>query len=174
MHERLEYLKKKLIETGAVKYGDFILSSGKKSNIYIDIKLASTFPEILNLISNLMADSIGKVDRISCIELGAVPLAVAVSLKAELPVAIFRKIRKEYGTGGDLIGEIRSGEKICVIEDVTTTGKSVISVIDRVRKAGGDVTEVIVAVDREEGAEEIIESLNIEFKPILRKSDLMG
>ena len=173
MHERLKYLREKLIEVGAVKYGDFVLSSGKKSNIYIDIKLACTYPEILDLIAELMKDSVGDVEKISCIELGAVPLAVAVSLKTGLPLSIFRKRRKDYGTGDDLIGEIKPGEKICVIEDVTTTGNSVISVIERVAERGGEVKEVIVVVDREEGAEKRIKSLNVEFKPLLIKSQLM-
>ncbi len=173
MHERIEYLKNKLIESGAVKFGEFILSSGKKSNMYIDIKRASMDPEILDLISDLMADSIGEVEKLSCIELGAVPLATAVSLKTKLPLTVFRKMKKGYGTGDDLIGEIGSGERVCVIEDVTTTGKSVMSVIERVRRAGGSVREVLVAVDREEGAEKRIKSHGIEFKPILKKSDLL-
>ena len=120
-----------------------------------------------------MKNSVGDVEKISCIELGAVPLAVAVSLKTGLPLSIFRKRKKDYGVGEDLIGEIKPGERICVVEDVTTTGSSVISVIERVAERGGEVKEVIVVVDREEGAEKRIKSLNVEFKPLLIKSQLM-
>ncbi|MDI9642751.1 MAG: orotate phosphoribosyltransferase [Archaeoglobales archaeon] len=160
-------LVRRLIEVGALKFGDFILSSGKKSNVYVDIKLAVTYPEILEMIGSEIAEILKKyeVDRIACIELGGVPIATAVSLKTKKPLVIFRKELKNYGLGGDMIGEIREGERIAVVEDVITTGKSALSVAERVKKKGGKVVTLVAVVDREESG--------MKFESVLKLSDLI-
>ncbi len=161
----------KLKEVGAVKFGDFILSSGKRSNVYVDIKTACTYPEILREIAKQMAERVRGLDfdRIACIELGGVPLAVALSLEVKKPYAIFRKEKKSYGIGGDLVGEIKGGERVLVVEDVTTTGKSALSVVRRVEERGGKVVAVLTVVDREEGARDLIPNL----VPLLSLSDIL-
>lgn len=160
-----------LKEVGALKFGNFILSSGKKSSVYVDVKSACTHPKVLKIIAELMADKLKKVsfDKIACIEIGGVPLAVALSLETGKPYVIFRKERKDYGLGGDLIGEIKVGESIVVVEDVTTTGKSAFSVVKRVEERGGKVVAVLTVVDREEGAENLIPNLI----PLLKLSDIL-
>ena len=133
-------MKDKLVDmlkdVGALKFGEFILSSGKKSNVYVDIKIACTYPEILRTIAKLMAEKLREIkfDKIACIELGGVPLAVALSLETNKPYVIFRKEKKSYGVGGDLIGTIEQGERIVVVEDVTTTGKSAHSVVGGLKR----------------------------------------
>ncbi|AKG91933.1 orotate phosphoribosyltransferase [Geoglobus ahangari] len=155
----LEMLK----DAGAIKFGDFVLSSGKRSRVYIDVKQAITKPEVLEAIASQMAEKLRNVefDRIACIELGGVPIAVALSLKTGKELVIFRKKRKEYGTGDDRIGEIRKGERVVVVEDVITTGKSARSVIERVEELGGEVKAVIAVVDREESDLEVISLLKL-------------
>ncbi|WP_456328082.1 orotate phosphoribosyltransferase [Archaeoglobus sp.] len=158
-------MKDKLVdmlkEVGALKFGEFVLSSGKKSNVYVDIKTACTYPEILRIIAKLMAEKVRGIDfdKIACIELGGVPLAVALSLETGKPYVIFRKEKKSYGVGGDLIGNVKQGERIVVVEDVTTTGKSANSVVRRVEERGGKVVAVLTVVDRNEGARELIPNL---------------
>ena len=166
----LEMLK----EVEAIKFGDFVLSSGKRSGVYIDIKQACTHPDILAAIAEQMAKLAKDVefDRIACVELGGVAIAVALALKTGKPYAIFRKRKKDYGVKDDLVGEIRKGEKVLVVEDVTTTGSSAISAVERVRARGGDVKAVFVVVDREEGAKEAFEKINVELVPLLKMSDL--
>ncbi|WP_456477747.1 orotate phosphoribosyltransferase [Geoglobus ahangari] len=155
----LEMLK----DAGAIKFGDFVLSSGKRSRVYIDVKQAITKPEVLETIASKMAEKLRNVefDRIACIELGGVPIAVALSLKTGKELVIFRKKRKEYGTGDDRIGEIRRGERVVVVEDVITTGKSARSVIERVEELGGEVKAVVAVVDREESDLEVISLLKL-------------
>ncbi|MBE8538964.1 orotate phosphoribosyltransferase [Geoglobus acetivorans] len=145
-------LLKMLVDSGAIKYGEFTLSSGKKSSVYIDIKRAVTRPDVLETVAGMMAEKLKSADfdRIACIELGGVPLAVALSLKTKKPIVIFRKKKKEYGTQEEFIGDIDRGDRIAVVEDVITTGKSARSVVERVEKAGGIVVAVITVVDREE------------------------
>lgn len=165
-----------LKRTGAVKFGDFTLSSGKKSNIYIDIKIACTHPEVLSEINKLVMNKLEekgtRYDKIACVELGGVPLAVSLSIATGKPYAIFRKEKKGYGTGGDVIGGIEEGEKVIIIEDVTTTGGSAQSAVKRVEKLKGDVEAVICVADREEGAKELFASQSVEFIPLLTKKEL--
>ncbi len=160
-----------LKEVGAIKFGNFVLSSGKRSGVYVDIKTACTHPDILKEISRRMAEKIKGLDfdRIACIELGGVPLAVALSLEVKKPYAIFRKEKKGYGLGGDLIGEIKEGERVVVVEDVTTTGKSALSVVKRVEERGGKVVAVLTVVDRGEGAKDVIPNL----VPLLSLRDIL-
>jgi len=145
-----EVLIRRLIEVGALKFGEFILSSGQKSNIYVDIKHACTFPDILNLIVKLMSEKLRNLefDKIACIELGGVPIAVALSLEINKPYVIFRKIKKDYGMEEDCIGVIKRNERFIVVEDVTTTGSSALSVVERVEKKGGKVVKILCVVDR--------------------------
>lgn len=160
-------LVRRLIEVGALKFGDFILSSGKRSNVYVDIKLAITYPDILEMIAEEIAKILKKYEfeKVACIELGGVPIATAVSLKTKKPLVIFRKEQKSYGLGGDMIGEIKEGERIAIVEDVITTGKSALSVAERVKKKGGKVATIVAVVDREESG--------IEFESLLKLSDLI-
>ncbi len=141
---------RRLKEVGAIRFGEFVLSSGQKSNVYIDIKHACTYPDILKLIAELMSEVIRDVefDKIACIELGGVPIAVALSLKLEKPVVIFRKRKKEYGVKDDCVGVVNPGERFVVVEDVTTTGKSALSVVERVKSRGGRVVMILSVVNR--------------------------
>jgi len=161
-------LLERLIEVGALKFGDFILSSGKKSNVYVDIKIAITYPDILEMISDGIVDILKKYefDKIACIELGGVPIATAVSLKTKKPLVIFRKEQKSYGVGGDMIGEIKKGERVAIVEDVITTGKSALSVAERVKRKGGVVATIVAVVDREES--------ELKFDSVLKLKDLVS
>jgi len=143
-----------MIKVGAIKKGEFVLSSGKKSNIYVDVKLACCYPDLLDLIASCIAETLKNIDFdvIACVELGGVPIATAVSLKLKKRMAVFRKKKKDYGIKDDLIGVLSEGEKVVVIEDVTTTGGSALSVVERVRGRKCVTDHVITVVDREEGA----------------------
>lgn len=167
----MQDLAKRLIEVNAVKFGEFILSSGKKSNVYVDIKLALTYPDILKLIVNAMVEKLKnlKFDKIACIELGGVPVAVGLALELKKPFVILRKQAKSYGIKADYIGEINENERFIVVEDVTTTGNSALSVVDRLRNYKAQVVAVLVVVDREEGAKDKFDK----FIPLLTLSQLL-
>ncbi len=104
-------------------------------------------------------------DRIACVELGGVPIAVALSLKMKKPLVIFRKEKKDYGVKGDRIGEVKRGERVVVVEDVITTGKSALSAARRVEESGAGVAAIIAVVDREESGRD--------FMSLLKLSDLI-
>ncbi len=166
-----------LKEAQAIKFGEFTLASGKKSKYYIDIKKASTNPRILKMIgkkiSEIMKLHFINADYIAGVALGGVPIAVAVSLETDLPLIIIRKETKEYGTKGQIIGEHVQGKSILLVEDVTTTGSSVLNAIKLLRTAGLVVQNVITVVDREEGASKTLSAVNVKFVPLVRIGELL-
>jgi orotate phosphoribosyltransferase len=178
--KELDIQKKELIEAlkacGAVQYGNFTLTSGKKTKYYIDIKKASTDPKTLKLIARQAAIRIGDMDvsTVAGIELGSVPLATAVSMETELPLLIVRKATKDYGIKSRFVGDIKPKDKILMLEDVTTTGSSVIDAIKIVREAGASVKHIISVVDREEGAKEKMTEAGAELFPLVSASDLLN
>jgi orotate phosphoribosyltransferase len=169
--ERL--LKESLKECGAFKTGEFTLTSGKKSNFYVDIKQASTNPKILKEIAHEMAQLLKDENKIAGMELGAVPLAVALALECGLPYLIIRKKDRSHGTGKLIEGDMKPGDKILLVEDVTTTGTSVVKAADILRDAGGEVHKVIVVVDREEGADELLREHDIGLVPLVKVSEML-
>ena len=168
-------LKKMLIDCGAVKFGKFTLTSGKESSYYIDIKKASTNPAILSEIAREMAvlakDS--KYDRIAGMELGAVPVAVALSLEMKMPYVIIRKGERTHGTGKQIEGDFNSGDNFLVVEDVTTTGQSSMKTVEILKNAGGKAGTVITVVDREEGAELLLTGAGIRLVSLVKAKELM-
>lgn len=165
-------LIKNLKRCGAVKFGDFTLSSGRKSKYYIDIKKASTDPIILRNIAENMRHLVSE-KKIAGMELGAVPIAVALSLEMNLPYVIVRKGKKDYGTGKRIEGSLSRGERVLVVEDVLTSGGSALDAVETLREAGAIVERVLTVVDREEGAKDLLESNAIELIALVTGSELL-
>jgi len=160
-------------ECGAIKFGKFVLTSGAVSDYYIDIKKASTNPLILKKIAKEMSVYTEGYDIIAGMELGAVPLLVALSLETNIPYVIIRKEKREHGTGKQIEGDDVKNKRVLIIEDVTTSGGSVIKSINAIRKNQGKVDEVIVIVDRDSGAEEKLRNLDVSFIPLLSVNDIL-
>ncbi len=161
-----------LIKSGAVMFGDFILTSGKRSNYYINIKKATTDPEILRKIANGFSKFV-KNEKIAGIELGSVPLAVALSLETGNKYIIIRKESKTHGTQSLIEGDLEKGEEVIIVEDVMTTGQSIIRAAKIVREMGGIVKKVLVVVDREEGGMENLRNENLEAISLVNVSNLL-
>ena len=164
-----EYLIDLLKENEVFLEGDFTLSSGKKSNYYINMKKAITEPEILSTISKLITDQIKNddIDKVAGPALGAVPIATAVSLESKLPLLMIRKEKKGYGTSKLIEGELLEGDDVIVVEDVSTTGGSLLKAIKAIQENGGNVKRAFVVVDRQEGANEEFEKEGITLEPLI-------
>ena len=168
-----EYLIDLLKENGVFLEGDFTLSSGKKSNYYINMKKAITEPEILSTISKLITQKIDldDIDKVAGPALGAVPIATAVSLESKLPLLMIRKEKKGYGTSKLIEGELNEGDNVIVVEDVSTTGGSLLKAIRAINDNGGNVKRAFGVVDREEGAIETFEKEGITLEPLISVKD---
>ncbi|HEX9816496.1 MAG TPA: orotate phosphoribosyltransferase, partial [Candidatus Thermoplasmatota archaeon] len=127
-------LKDELVRCGAVKFGDFTLTSGKKSKYYVDVKQAITIPVILKQIAKELKTKVGDAEMLAGVELGAVPILVAAALEMNLPYVIIRKGDRTHGTAKKMEGPSVKGKRVLVIEDVTTTGSSVQKAVDVLRK----------------------------------------
>ena len=150
----MESVRNALVGCGALMYGEFTLASGKKSKYYIDIKKASTNPEVLAIIADEMATLLKgrpRPDRIAGVVLGSVPLAVALSLRTGIPFVMVRKEKKDHGTSKLIEGSLEKGMRVLVVEDVVTSAGSAVYAIDTLRAEGAVVEEILAVVDREEG-----------------------
>lgn len=169
----MENKKNKLIELlnekEIVKFGKFKLSSGKESDYYVNMKMAITDPKILKSIANIVAYQISseKIDKIAGPALGAVPIVTAISLESGIPMLMIRKAKKDYGTSELIEGELIEGDFVIVVEDVTTTGGSLIKAIKAIEENGGIVKRAIVVVDRAEGAIENLKKEGILLEPLI-------
>jgi orotate phosphoribosyltransferase len=162
-----------LKECGAIKFGRFVLTSGAISDYYIDIKKASTDPKILKFIAQQMSQYVNGYDLLAGMELGAVPLVVALSLETGIPYVIIRKEKREHGTGKQIEGGDVKGKSVLVVEDVTTSGGSTIKTIQILRENDAEVEKVLVVVDRESGARQKLEKLEVEFIPLVSVSEIL-
>ncbi len=169
-----EELARMLLDVGALKFGRFELSSGKISDYYVDVKEASTHPEVLDAMTDALAGLLPEdAEVVAGPELGAVPLVAVLSVKTGVPMAVIRKKEKGYGTGGRLIGDAE-GKSVVVVDDVATTGGSLLEAAEVVREEGGEVNVAVVVVDRREGAEEALKEAGIELRSVLTADDLRG
>lgn len=169
-------LVERLLACGAVKFGEFTLTSGAKSPYYVDVKQAMTDPETLRAIAVELAAiaAQGDFDAVAGMELGAVPLATAVSLEAGLPLLIVRKGARGHGTGKRIEGRDPSGKRVFVVEDVATTGGSTVEAIEVLRDAGAEVTKAAVVVDRESGGQAALAAVGVDLVPLVKASDLLA
>jgi len=166
-----------LAACGAVRFGEFTLTSGARSRYYVDVKTASTDPSTLARIADAMADvaaSEGPFDAVAGMELGAVPIATAVSLRTGLPLLILRKSARSHGTGKRIEGRDPAGLRVLVVEDVTTSGGSTVEAVTVLREAGATVDHAFVVVDRESGGVPALAAVGVTLRPLATVSDLLA
>jgi orotate phosphoribosyltransferase len=163
-----------LLDAAAVRFGEFTLASGEKSDVYIDVKRAWSDPGRLDLLARALAARVGSADRLAGMELGAVPLVVATALRTGLPYVVLRKTTKEHGTRQAFEGDVPAGARVLLIEDVSTTGGSSLRSVEILRSAGGRVDRALVVVDREAGAKERLAAAGVRLEPLVTMSELRG
>ncbi|MCI4371133.1 MAG: orotate phosphoribosyltransferase [Thermoplasmata archaeon] len=158
---------------GAVQFGTFTLASGKMSSYYVDIKRAITRPDLLRTIAQEMEPYARGAARIAGVELGAVPIAAAVSLASGKPYLMVRKATKEHGTKHEYEGELNRGDRVLFVEDVVTTGGTLRGAIDRLRGHGAIIEECVCVVDREEGGRMLLAEIGVRLRALVRAQDLL-
>lgn len=157
-------------EAGAIKKGEFELSNGSVTDYYVDKYIFETQPDVLARIAEEIASRIDpdEVDVIAGPELGAVPLVTAVSLETGIPCAFIREGQKKYGTQARIEGSIKKGQQIAIVEDVTTTGNTIIETAEIVEEVGGVPQHLIVVVDRNEGGEENVSAAGYDLEYLVQ------
>lgn len=153
--------------------GTFLLRSGQTSSEYFDKYRFESNPEILKEIAKHMAPNLPKdIDYLAGLEMGGIPIATALSLETGIPVVFVRKEAKEYGTCQFSEGADIKGKKLCIIEDVITTGGQVVVSTEDLRKAGAEVTDVRCVIHRGQTPEPKLEKAQLQLTPLFTMEEL--
>jgi orotate phosphoribosyltransferase len=166
-------LARALRETALLE-GDFTLRSGRKSRYYLDKYLFETQPTLLRELARRFARFVTPaIDRIAGAELGAVALATATALETGKPFVIVRNSKKaDYGVSKRIEGRLNPGERVLLVEDIATSGGQALEAIKTLEAAGASVEALVVTIDRQEGARELIEQAGRRFEALFTRADL--
>lgn len=181
MTSKLKERLAQILKENSILRGKFTLASGKESDYYIDARLTTLHPEGVTLVGEIFLGEIKKDAEINAVggpTMGADPIVgslLTTSRRSSHPLKGFlvRKQEKGHGTGKLIEGNLKPGDKAAVVEDVVTTGGSVIKAVEAVKAAGAEVGKVLVIVDREEGADQKFADLGIELYSIFKISELL-
>ena len=167
-----------LYEKKIIRFGDFTLASGKKSPYYIDLRLVPSFPheyrKMIKGLQNLIANNVGFENFHSLVSVPTGGLIVAASLATEIvkPLIYVRKQAKEHGTGKAVEGVTCQDMKLLMIEDVVTSGGSVINAIKSIKEEKMVVTDAYAVVDRMEGATKALQDEGVRLPSLLTINDI--
>ena len=162
-----------LHENGIIKFGDFTLASGKKSSYYVDLRLVPSYPQefrkMIKYLEKEIEENIGldNFDSIVSVPTGGLVIASALAIETVKPLIYVRSKPKDYGTLKMIEGKIHQGMTVLMIDDVATTGGSVVNAIKSLKDADISVKDAYVMVNRMEGAHKALEDLGVKLHSIL-------
>ncbi len=158
-----------LHEKGAIKFGDFTLTSGKKSSYYIDLRIVPSFPhqfrKMIKRLQNNISEKIG-LDNFDClvsVPTSGLVIASALAIETVKPLIYVRNKPKDYGTSKSIEGSFEQGKKALMIDDVATTGGSVVNAIKSLKEAGIVISDAFIIINRMEGASEALEAEGVKI-----------
>jgi orotate phosphoribosyltransferase len=166
-----------LTKIGALKFGTFKLTSGKMSPYYIDLRIVPSFPDAFQRICDLYLNLIKtdlKVDsfeRIAGIPTAGIPFASIVAYQLNKPFLYIRQLTRLHGRERKIEGLIMPGDSVLLLDDLITTGRSLIKAVEAIRAEGGVVKEAVVLMDREEGGKENLAEKNVTLHYLLKVSE---
>jgi orotate phosphoribosyltransferase len=165
-------LASRLVATAYLR-GTFRLRSGKYSDRYFDKFRFSSSPELLWEIALRMAKALpSDIGLVAGIELGGIPLCTALSLASGLPAVFVRKAKKDYGTEKLIEGCEIADRRVCIVEDVVTTGGQIVTTVDALREAGARVDHVLCVVNRGPTKNETLAAARLELRAVFQGEDL--
>jgi len=161
-----------LHENKIIRFGDFTLSSGKKSSYYVDLRLVPSYPhqfrKMVKVLQNEIIKDIGldKFDSLVSVPTGGLVFASALAIETVKPLIYVRNKPKDYGTSKSVEGKIWEGMKVVMIDDVATTGGSVVNGIKSLKEVKIKVDDAYVIVNRMEGADEALKEEGVTMHSI--------
>ncbi len=161
-----------LHENKIIRFGDFTLASGKKSPYYVDLRLVPSYPHQFRKMVKYLQDEIikdtglDKFDSLVSVPTGGLVIASALAIEIVKPLIYVRSKPKDYGTSKSIEGKIWEGLKAVMIDDVATTGGSVVNGIKSLMEAKIKVEDAYVIVNRMEGAEEALKEQGVTLHSI--------
>jgi len=161
-----------LHENKIIRFGDFTLASGKKSSYYVDLRLVPSYPhqfrKMVKYLQNEIIKDVGldKFDSLVSVPTGGLVIASALAIETVKPLIYVRSKPKDYGTSKSVEGKIQEGMKVVMIDDVATTGGSVVNGIKSLKEEKIKVKDAYVIVNRMEGADEALEEEGVTLHSI--------
>jgi uridine monophosphate synthetase len=149
-----------LAESGCVRFGKFKLKSGAESPVYLDLRRLVAYPSILNTVAVALSEHLRGMayDHIAALPYAALPIGAAVALQTGHSLIYPRREAKEYGTKAEVEGVFKEGDTAVILDDLATTGESKFEAISKLKAAGLIVRDVLVVIDREQGAKDTLAS----------------
>ncbi len=166
-----------LYKIGALEFGTFKLAGGKISPYYIDLRIVPSFPdafhEICDIYTQLIRENVGadSFDRIAGIPTGGIPFASVLAHALHKPFLYTRKAERKHGRERRVEGILMPGDKVLLIDDLITSGKSLLEAADRIQAEGGIIQDAIVLISREEGGKANLAERKIALHYLLKASE---
>ncbi len=164
-----------LHDIGAIQFGRFRLHSGRESRIYIDLRVLVSFPDALREATaayRTVLDGLA-FDLLAATPLAGLPIGTALCLDMDRPLIYPRKTAKSYGTGKNIEGRYSIGQTVVVIDDLITSGDSILETIATVKAAGLKVHDAVVLIDREQGGREALEEQGYRVHAVVTIRELL-
>jgi len=170
-----EKIAKALCDAEVLKLGLFTLASGRESPVYVDLRVLPSFPESFDIVSDELAKLVKKlkIDVVAGAETAGIPYAAAIALKTKLPMVYVRKRPKGYGTQSAIEGILNKGAKCVLVDDMVTNACSKLAFIDGIRETGALVENVVVTLDREQGATAILKKEGVKLHSLITLRQLL-
>jgi len=167
-----------LMRVSAIKFGTFTLAGGKLSPYYVDLRVVPSFPDAYRVTCGAFSETIthdvglARFNRISGIPTAGIPFASVVAFQMKKPFLYVRKDVKTHGRERMVEGILLPGDKVLVLDDLITTGGSLINAAKAIRAEGGVVNDAVVLIDREEGGKEALAKAGIRLHSLTRMSEV--
>ena len=158
-----------LYKNDVIKFGNFTLASGKDSSYYIDLRLVPSFPhqfrKMIKNLQNLIIEKIGldDFDSLASVPTGGLVVTSALAIETIKPLIYVRNKPKEHGTTKSIEGKISAGMKVVMVDDVMTTGTSVLNGIKQLKESGLSISDVFVIINRLEGADKVFSNMGVQI-----------